>query len=336
MIEDINETLAGVRPIMFSPPLAKAFGVLGALLVQQVHYWTQVAPKHREGHAWTYNTSKQWADQLQVYHEETIRKAFRELEVKGVLSTGRFNKTGFDRTLWYRVNYEAVCKLVNEADGDRWELAPQKVGKPGSIIQLKQTLPSQQNIGMEQSETLGPIPKSISKMKTQKTATSADAILKAFKEKASAPLKSPEKIPTVSDLSLLWKKRLAVEGGYVKDLTLKSLGQLKLVLKALGGRDAYRALDFALTSWATFALEVKNVRGFQVVPEKPDVGFFLKHHDVAMSLMEKKQSPAPAQSIAQYVKKESTTPKTSPASVASADDIANALAELEALTKGGS
>lgn len=311
--------LSGEHPIIFYPPLAKAFDVLGALLIQQVHYWTQVAPKEKDGQTWTYNTAEKWAEQLEVYQPGTVRKRLKELEVSGVLVVGCFNKRGFDRTRWYRLDYQKLCEILTAKLGGSWQILPHPSGK---------------KCHMQVAQNAAPIPESNTETTTESVAMNADEILKQFKAKTSSPLKTPGKVPNVMDLSLLWKKRLAVEGGYVKDLTAQARGQLKLVIKALGGERAYTVLDFALQNWGAFVIEVRAAKGFQSVPEKPDVGFFLKYHDIAVALMDKPKIEAPTQSIAQKPKKESTTPVPT-MGVATQDDIAKAMEELEALTKGG-
>lgn len=305
--------LSGEHPIVFYPSLGKAFGVLGALLIQQVHYWTLVNPKGREGEVWTYNTSEKWAQQLEVYQPETVRKTLRELEKQGVIIVGNFNKRGFDRTHWYRVDYQKLCSILAEKVGGVWQIM---------------TLPSGKKCRMQQAKNTGPIPENIPETNPETVAMLAKDILKDFQgKKTGGPLKEAK---GPMDLALLWKKRLGVEGNFVKELTGKDLGQLKLVYKALGGKST-AVLDLALQRWPEFVSEVRLVKGVTISPEKPDIGFFTKFYEVGVAMLE---APPPPQSIAQPPKEVSTTgvaPTPTPATKTSLDEVQKALEELAAM-----
>ncbi len=47
--------------------------------------------------------------------ETTMRTAFKNLEKQGLLITANYNKAKFDKTKWYRINYEKLSLLENEA-----------------------------------------------------------------------------------------------------------------------------------------------------------------------------------------------------------------------------
>lgn len=111
------------RPLVLIPELARLLktqpgfsGVDEALVLQQVHYWVitnqRAQRNERDGFFWTYNTFKAWAEQFAfLWSESTLKRIFARLEKRGLLISGRFNKSNIDRTKWYRVNYEELDRL---------------------------------------------------------------------------------------------------------------------------------------------------------------------------------------------------------------------------------
>ena len=100
--------IEGSYTVPFNPALGVTFGICGALLIQQVHFWTQMRINYRAGHYWVYNTYEGWSEQLRVYSAVAVRKTVKTLETSGVLIVGVFNKKAYDRTRWYRVDYETL------------------------------------------------------------------------------------------------------------------------------------------------------------------------------------------------------------------------------------
>lgn len=110
----MNNLLFDEPPIVVSPTLAKMLGDLEeAAILQQIHYWTQKNMNIRDGYSWVYNSMKDWWKQLPWFKtEKTLRSKFTSLEKKGLLVTGNYNKAKFDRTKWYRIDYDAFSQMV--------------------------------------------------------------------------------------------------------------------------------------------------------------------------------------------------------------------------------
>src|SRR5690606_10949183 len=60
---------------------------------------------------WIYNTYAEWAVQFPFWSESTIKRTIRNLEKKGLIITGNFNKVKFDKTKWYTIDYEKLERL---------------------------------------------------------------------------------------------------------------------------------------------------------------------------------------------------------------------------------
>lgn len=108
------------QPIVVDRGLARIIGFSEAVIITQLHQWIEYNKKHKknyeDGYYWTYGSMEKW-------HEEyfdilgsikTLRRVFNRLEKKGYLIVSNYNKLKFDKTSWYRVNYEKINVLKKE------------------------------------------------------------------------------------------------------------------------------------------------------------------------------------------------------------------------------
>lgn len=111
----MSNLLFDERPLVIQPQLAVILGDLEeAVILQQINYWTQKNSNIRDGYSWVYNTMADWQKQFPwIKSDKTLRKKFKSLEDKGLLVTGNYNKAKFDRTKWYRIDYDAFSQMVN-------------------------------------------------------------------------------------------------------------------------------------------------------------------------------------------------------------------------------
>jgi len=111
-----SRLLLDERPLVVIPELACSIGLKNAIVLQQVHYWVrrnQRAERNfHNGYFWTYNTFEDWQKQFPFWSVSTIKRIFADLEKKGLLITGRYNRLNIDRTTWYRINYERLSDSV--------------------------------------------------------------------------------------------------------------------------------------------------------------------------------------------------------------------------------
>jgi hypothetical protein len=106
--------LTGDRAILWHKSISAKFGRCGALLIQQVHFWCVTHPAGKDGEAWCYNTYETWAEQT-GYSVRQVKYTVKMLVEQGVLRTGNFNKSRYDRTLWYRLEYKTMEQLLEAA-----------------------------------------------------------------------------------------------------------------------------------------------------------------------------------------------------------------------------
>jgi hypothetical protein len=121
-----DRKLVNEEPLLVLPSLAKALGLNEAIILQQIHYWLTInegkGSNFKDGYYWTFNSSGGWQKQFPFWSKKTIERVLRNVENKGIVVTGCYNKLSFDRTKWYRLDYAKlieVCPLDNN-DQIQW------------------------------------------------------------------------------------------------------------------------------------------------------------------------------------------------------------------------
>jgi hypothetical protein len=128
-------------PLMFQPKLAMLTSVNEAIVIQQLHYWLRQnegkSDHYKDGRIWCWNTYEDWRkNNFPFWSDSTIKRVFAELERRGLIIKGNYNKLGLDRTGWYTIDYEALDALTRTPSGQN-----------DPIDQVNLTRPSGQNDG---------------------------------------------------------------------------------------------------------------------------------------------------------------------------------------------
>lgn len=103
-------------PLQVLPSLAKSIGINEAIVLQQIHYWLRKSNNVKDGHKWIYNSMTNWQKQFSFWSLPTVKRVFSSLEKQGLLITANYNKAGFDKTKWYRINYEKLQHMSQRSD----------------------------------------------------------------------------------------------------------------------------------------------------------------------------------------------------------------------------
>lgn len=108
----MSDLLINEPPLQVLPSLACAVGLNEALILQQFHYWLQRSNNVKDGHKWIYNSYQEWRKQFPFWKSKnTLISAIKHLEDMGILISGNYNKAKFDKTKWYRIDYEKLQLL---------------------------------------------------------------------------------------------------------------------------------------------------------------------------------------------------------------------------------
>ena len=89
----------------FNIELAKKYGILEAILLKNIWFWIEKNKANEknfyDGTYWTYNSTRAFNELFPYASESSIKRALKSLQEKGIIKTGNYNKSAYDRTLWY-------------------------------------------------------------------------------------------------------------------------------------------------------------------------------------------------------------------------------------------
>jgi DnaD/phage-associated family protein len=132
----MSKFLLDEKPLIVLPSLAKAIGLNEAIILQQLHYWLQESNNIRDGYKWVYNTYEDWQKQFPFWSKNTIIRAIKSLEKKGLVVVGNYNRMKIDNTKWYRIDYEKMEGLGRpstqneQTEYPKWVDREPNLGKP--------------------------------------------------------------------------------------------------------------------------------------------------------------------------------------------------------------
>lgn len=134
-----NYLLTNQNTRVFNVDLAKAIGLNEAIVLQQIQYWIEIKENEQgkyqdsiqDGYVWVYNTFENWNEQLPFWCIRTVKTIFKNLENKGILVVGNYNKMSYDKTKWYRIDYDKLEKIIAETlvNSDSAKIAQSEVQK---------------------------------------------------------------------------------------------------------------------------------------------------------------------------------------------------------------
>ena len=117
----------------FSTMDAVEHGIDAAIILHNMRYWLDYARAHGEhehdGHYWMYAKASKMQTVFPFWTANKIQKTLKKLEERGVIISGSFNSSAWDRTKWYtmpefstqpkrnhRVSQMADCSFSESAD----------------------------------------------------------------------------------------------------------------------------------------------------------------------------------------------------------------------------
>jgi hypothetical protein len=106
----------------FDKDIAVAYGLAEAIILNHMQFWIEQNQANNvnfyDGSFWTYNTTKAYAEIFPYLSQRQIQCALKHLREEGILKTGNYNKSAYDRTLWYAFTEKGIsimqkCKMEN-------------------------------------------------------------------------------------------------------------------------------------------------------------------------------------------------------------------------------
>ena len=111
----MSRLLINEPPLQVLPSLAVKIGLNEAIILQQIHYWSERSKVEIDGFLWVYNTVTQWREQFPFWSDDTIGRALKSLRERGVVVASRLSKDPFNKTLYYRIDYRNL-RASEDAD----------------------------------------------------------------------------------------------------------------------------------------------------------------------------------------------------------------------------
>lgn len=104
----------------FDKDIAVAYGLPEAIILNHMQFWIEQNAannlNYHDGAFWTYNTTKAYSEIFPYFSQRQIQCALKHLRDEGILKTGNYNKSAYDRTLWYAFTEKGIsimqkCKM---------------------------------------------------------------------------------------------------------------------------------------------------------------------------------------------------------------------------------
>lgn len=142
----------------FDINIAKEYGIQPAIIFNHLYFWITKNKANNTNfyneNYWTYNSKKAFSELFPYMTERQIDYALRKLIDCGLVITGNYNKSSYDRTLWYAItkkgysiiqNCEMETTILSNGDNENVEPIPdintdsKPINKPNRKKERKET-----------------------------------------------------------------------------------------------------------------------------------------------------------------------------------------------------
>ncbi len=106
----------------FNTDIASQFGVDIAVFLNNIKFWTNRNLNNNQhihdGLCWSYNTIPGFCGMFKFWSRHQIEHLIRKMKQLGIITTGNYNATKYDRTCWYALTLKGLLlfpELLEEA-----------------------------------------------------------------------------------------------------------------------------------------------------------------------------------------------------------------------------
>lgn len=105
---------------MFDIEIAQQYGINAAVILDNMYFWVEKnranEMNYYDGRYWTYNSVKAFSRLFPYLSPRAINTALKKLIDDGLIVTGNYNTSSYDRTLWYAITEKGFsimqkCKM---------------------------------------------------------------------------------------------------------------------------------------------------------------------------------------------------------------------------------
>lgn len=119
----------------FDIEVAKQYGILEAVIINNLSFWIDHnaanETNYYDGCYWTFNSARAFSELMPYASSKQIRRALDHLKDEGIIQTGNYNKSSYDRTLWYAFTEKGLSILPNgKMEVLKWENENDQMGTP--------------------------------------------------------------------------------------------------------------------------------------------------------------------------------------------------------------
>lgn len=129
----------------FNVNVAKEYGILEAILLNNLEYWIAKnkanGVNYYDGFYWTFNSTKAFNELFPYVSQRQIQNALKKLKEKGIIQTGNYNKSSYDRTLWYAFTIEGET-IMQKCKMDYADLLKDSVEKGNGTCNNVEPIPN--------------------------------------------------------------------------------------------------------------------------------------------------------------------------------------------------
>lgn len=97
----------------FDTDIATLYGINEAIILENIRFWVMHNEANEtnfhDGRYWTFNSIRAFESLFPYMKLTAIRSALKSLEENGLIVTGNYNKSAYDRTKWYSLTDKAYA-----------------------------------------------------------------------------------------------------------------------------------------------------------------------------------------------------------------------------------
>lgn len=101
----------------FNVEIATRYGILEAVFLEHLNFWIAKNRANEvnfyDGYYWTYSSTKAFAELFPYASQKTISRTLHHLKDEGLVVFGNYNKSSYDRTMWYALTEKGDSILRN-------------------------------------------------------------------------------------------------------------------------------------------------------------------------------------------------------------------------------
>ena len=196
----------------FNTEIAKEVGVNAAVILENIAHWVLKNKANDknfyDGHYWTYNSRTAMTALFPYLSEKQVRYALDALRKADMVITGNYNKSSYDRTLWYTVSDSCAKKYFPELlDWPKKANELDCVGQP--IPDINTNNKPDNNISQQTDSSASDAPIPAESVRSEEVSESVRKSTKAetssYRQKGASPEKSAagivKKKPLVKNLT---------------------------------------------------------------------------------------------------------------------------------------